>query len=81
MVAREALHCYSLHMANTIPPIKVITDKMRAMSIRQLKLLALLSSVPEHTLIKLRSGETVNPRYETVWKIVPLIGRATRDVQ
>ena len=72
---------YSLGMANTLPPIEFITDKLHAMTTRQLQLLALLSEVPEHTLLKIRSGKTTNPRYETVWKIYPLIRRAVRDVQ
>ena len=67
-------------MANTLPPIADVATRLHAMTARQLQLLALLSGVPEHTLLKIRNGQTVSPRYETVRAILPLMRRAVRDV-
>ena len=40
--------------------------------------LSKLSGVPFHTLLKIKSGETVNPGIETVRKFAPHLGKMQR---
>ena len=76
-----AQRCYSLNMTNTIPPITDVAKRLHAMTARQIQMLALLSGVSEHTILKIRSGQTEDPHYKAIWKILPLIRRAVREVQ
>ena len=82
MVVALRLQCgYSCDMAYKLPPIQDIASQLNGMTARQVQLLALLSGVPEHTLLKVRSGQTPNPRYCTVRAILPLMGKAAREAK
>jgi len=48
------------------------------MTTAQLHELAALSDVPFHTLLKIRSGITDNPRIDTVHKFLPHLKRVTQ---
>lgn len=67
-------------MKNRLPAMADVAARMREMSARQIQLLALLSGVPEHTLLKVRNGQTLNPRYKTVYAIMPLMRRVVAEV-
>ena len=67
-------------MLYKLPPIEDVSALIQQMTLRQLRMLVLLSGVPEHTLLKIRNGQTTNPRYETVRAIMPMIRRAVREV-
>lgn len=49
---------------------------LRSLSLGQLDQLSLLSGVPRSTLIKLRYGQTPNPRLETVRQFMPHVTAA-----
>ena len=55
-------------MNTNIPPISAIKSKLGAMSHADIQALADASKVPFTTLLKIRSGITVNPGIETVRK-------------
>lgn len=45
---------------------QTLVGALRAMSLTQVRELSLRTAVPIHTLMKIRSGETANPRVKTV---------------
>lgn len=79
MVALDSQCRYSRSMTYKLPPMQEIASQLNSMTARQIQLLALLSGVPEHTLLKVRSGKTENPRYGTVRAFVPMMRRAIRE--
>ena len=58
-------------MNTTIPSALEVRAKLEPMGNDQLQKLAQLSGVPFTTLWKLRSGETANPRIDTVRQFLP----------
>lgn len=58
-----------------IPAVPDIAAGLRCLNMAQLHELANASLVPFTTLIKVRSGETVNPGIETVRKFLPLLAQ------
>jgi predicted transcriptional regulator len=50
----------------SIPTAKDVAVKLQPMTYAQISELSRRSSVPFHTLLKIRSGETSNPRIQTV---------------
>lgn len=57
-------------MDNTIPSAEQVRQRLQSSDLQQL---ADQSGVPFHTLLKIRRGETANPRLETVRSIWPLL--------
>lgn len=55
-----------LPMTSKIPPISDIKSRLESLTNADIRELARLSAVPFTTLLKIRSGETVNPGIETV---------------
>jgi len=53
-------------MSTSIPTAAEVRDQLSRLSHAQMQSLARISGVPFPTLWKLRSGETPNPRIETV---------------
>ncbi len=49
-------------------------ERLRPMTGRQLDALARMSGVPVTTLIKIRNGQTRDPRIDTVREFWPLVG-------
>lgn len=49
-----------------IPSAEQVAARLQPMSTKQLGRLADLTRVPFHTLLKIRDGDTKNPRIETV---------------
>lgn len=71
-------------MAITIPPLTLVSARLKRLSEAQLKQLAEESGVPFGTLNKIKHGYTVNPGIETVRKFFPLLpagetGQADRE--
>jgi predicted transcriptional regulator len=58
-------------MSTTIPSPADVRAKLAPMNLAQLEELSKLSDVPFTTLVKLRNGQTENPRLETVHAIWP----------
>lgn len=56
-----------------IPSAADVRDALRPLSHAQMQDLAIRSGVPFTTLWKVRSGETENPRIETVRQFLPLV--------
>lgn len=56
-----------------IPEIEVVRERLSPLTERELRGLALKSSVPFSTLMKIRCGYTPNPGVETVRKFFSLI--------
>lgn len=70
------LHCHSAcgmlrSMDMNIPSALQVQAWLSPMTNQQLQRLAEISEVPFTTLWKMRSGETTNPRIETVRKVYP----------
>lgn len=64
-------------MSTTIPSPAEVRAKLAPLTLAQLEELSKRSRVPFTTLVKLRNGQTENPRLETVHAIWPeLIGAA-----
>lgn len=53
-------------MDTTIPSADEVRGRLSGFSIVQMQELARISGVPIHTLTKIKSGETENPRIDTV---------------
>jgi len=65
-------------MNTTIPNGDEVVAMLAPMTTAQLHELAALSDVPFHTLLKIRSGITDNPRIDTVHKFLPHLKRVTQ---
>lgn len=63
-------------MDTQIPSAAEIAERMADMNPPQLQRLADLSGVPFHTLLKIKSRETMNPRIDTVRQFAPFISEA-----
>jgi hypothetical protein len=63
-------------MDTTIPSGDDLKRSLSELTNGQLEALARFSGVPIHTLIKVRNGQTENPRLETVRAFVPHISKA-----
>lgn len=61
-------------MSTSIPSAADVQTWLEPFDNRQLQRLADLSGVPFTTLWKIRSGETANPRIDTVRQIEPHVG-------
>jgi predicted transcriptional regulator len=61
-----------------IPSAADVAAMLKPMSNQHLERLASLSGVPYHTLLKIRSGETENPRIDTVRQFLPHVRAAMR---
>jgi hypothetical protein len=61
-------------MQTDIPSAAAVRARLETMKRAQLLALARQTDVPFTTLWKIRSGETVDPRLETVRKVWPVIG-------
>ena len=64
-------------MNTLIPSAAEIAERMADLKPPQLQKLAELSGVPFHTLLKIKSGETSNPRIDTVRQFAPFISEAS----
>jgi predicted transcriptional regulator len=64
-------------MSTYIPSATHLRERMEHMNWSDLEALAKRSGVPFHTLRKLASGETVNPRLETVRQLWPELLKST----
>jgi predicted transcriptional regulator len=60
-------------MSTTIPSPAEVRAKLAPMSLAKLEELATRTGVPFTTLVKLRNGQTENPRLETVHAIWPAL--------
>lgn len=58
-------------MEQTVPTAADVSSALEPMTTAQLQRLAELSGVPFHTLLKIRGGETKNPRVDSVAKFWP----------
>lgn len=58
-------------MEQTVPTAADVSSALEPMTTAQLQRLATLSGVPFHTLLKIRDGETKNPRVDSVAKFWP----------
>lgn len=58
-------------MSHVIPSAGEVRSRLQALEPGQLEALAQRSGVPVTTLIKVRNGQTANPRLETVRVIWP----------
>lgn len=63
-------------MQTDIPSAAAVRARLETMKRAQLVALAKQTDVPFTTLWKIRSGETADPRLETVRKVWPVIGMA-----
>lgn len=63
----------------TVPTAATIREAMRPLRRSQLMRLATLSGVSFNTIQKIASGETADPRLDTVAAIVPHIAAAAAD--
>lgn len=61
---------------NDIPSAADVFERLSPLSYQQLEELARISGVPFHTLLKIRDGDTGNPRIDTVCKFWPHIEAA-----
>lgn len=61
-----------------IPNAAAVAERLRPLSYQQLEALARLSGVPFHTLLKIKSADTGNPRIDTVSKFWPFVDAAAR---
>jgi hypothetical protein len=65
-------------MNTIIPSAAEIAEQLADMKVPQLQRLAELSGVPFHTLLKIKSRETGNPRIDTVRQFAPFITQASK---
>lgn len=65
-------------MDQTVPTAADVSSALEPMTTAQLQRLAELSGVPFHTLLKIRGGETKNPRVDSVAKFWPHLGAVTQ---
>lgn len=63
-------------MNTPIPSAAEISARLADLKGPQLQRLAELSGVPFHTLLKIKSGETENPRIDTVRQFIGFIDEA-----
>lgn len=63
-------------MNTTIPSAAEIAAQLAPLKASQIQRLAELSGVPFHTLLKIKSGETGNPRIDTVRQFAPFISES-----
>lgn len=63
-------------MNNTIPSAADIAAQLAQLKAQQIQRLSELSGVPFHTLLKIKSMETANPRLDTVRQFAPFITEA-----
>jgi hypothetical protein len=66
-------------MQSAIPSTDEIRRRLQVVKLAELGELALKSGVPFGTLMKIRTGQTLNPGIETVRKFIGLIEPAQRD--
>lgn len=66
---------------SSIPSASDVRQALEVLGHAQMKALAELSGVPFTTLWKVRSGETPNPRLETVRQFMPHIAAASLPKQ
>ena len=66
-------------MNTPIPSASEIADRLAPLKAPQLQRLAELSGVPFHTLLKIKSRDTTNPRIDTVRMFEPHIEAALRE--
>lgn len=64
-------------MNTSIPSAAEISARLADFKAPHLQRLAELSGVPFHTLLKIKSGETSNPRIDTVRQFAPFISEAS----
>lgn len=62
-----------------VPSADEVRERLASLSNAQLERLASMSGVPFHTLLKVRSGETGNPRLNTVHAFLPHVDKAAAD--
>ena len=67
-------------MSTHIPSAEAVRKWLEPLGHAQLQRLATLSSVPFTTLWKIRSGETRDPRIETVRQLHPHVKAASKVV-
>jgi len=67
---------YAGGMNTTIPSAADIAAQLAPLRNSQVQRLAELSGVPFHTLLKIKTGETGNPRIDTVCQFAPFIAKA-----
>jgi hypothetical protein len=67
-------------MDHTVPTAADVSSALKLMTTAQLQQLAELSGVPFHTLLKIRGGETKNPRVDSVAKFWPHLGAVAQKV-
>ena len=65
-------------MDSNIPTVEALRRSLNDLSPGQMAALASMSGVPVHTLVKVKNGQTTNPRIETVRAFVPFISKAKK---
>jgi len=63
-------------MQTDIPTPEQLRAKLEAMGAADMRRLADATQVPFHTLVKIRNGETTNPRLRTVRSLWPALNEA-----
>ena len=71
--APNPVACATMNMK--IPTAAEVRAILAPMGNPDLQRLAQLSGVPFHTLLKVRSGETMNPRIDTVRQFLPYVAK------
>jgi hypothetical protein len=66
-------------MRYNIPSAADLAAKLVPMQTRQLMLLQHLSGVPYHTILKIRGGQSANPRLDTVRRLAPHLTAAAKS--
>lgn len=68
-------------MATNLPSAADVAESLKPLSNQQLEWLAVRSGVPYHTLLKIRSGETANPRIDTVRQFLCHVASAAKTAR
>lgn len=68
-------------MSDKIPSTETVRGLLQRLRLAEMDRIAVLSGVPFATLMKIRTGQTMNPGIETVRKFMPLLERSVQHDQ